>query len=148
MSGCVERPRGTTRRLVLSRLLQGGLLLLSLLGGLSLARFLGYSVKPPPRQIRVTRRLNPGMSHHEAEFILFVGEDECWAVSRRCTHLGCTVAYRELEKVIECPCHQSRFSPRGKRLSGPAVRDLSVFPVELLRDEAGGEVTGYLVLVA
>ncbi|OQX18151.1 MAG: hypothetical protein BWK76_08520 [Desulfobulbaceae bacterium A2] len=137
-----------TRRQLLTRLFQAGGALLTLLGSATLFRFLGYSVKPPPRRVLVTRRLTPGMHHQEADFILFVGEGEAWAVSRRCTHLGCTVGFRELEQVIECPCHQSRFSPRGQRLAGPAARDLPSFPVEILRDDDKGEVNGYRVTIS
>ncbi|OQX19159.1 MAG: hypothetical protein BWK76_05460 [Desulfobulbaceae bacterium A2] len=140
------RPR-SSRRQFITRLFQAGGLIFTLLAGSTLFRFLGYRVTPPPRQVLVTRRLLPGMYHQEADFILFVGNDEAWAVSRRCTHLGCTVAFRELERIIECPCHQSRFSPRGQRLAGPAVRDLPALPVETLRDAGSNEISGYQVTI-
>lgn len=46
------------------------------------------------------------------------------AVSARCTHLGCLVAFNEAEVAWECPCHGSRFDVDGKVLQGPAVRPL------------------------
>lgn len=47
------------------------------------------------------------------------------AVSARCTHLGCLVAFNEAETVWECPCHGSPFGVDGEVLQGPAVRPLS-----------------------
>ncbi|MFD7755342.1 FAD-dependent oxidoreductase [Streptomyces sp. NPDC059757] len=46
------------------------------------------------------------------------------AVSARCTHLGCLVAFNEAETSWECPCHGSRFGVDGAVLQGPAVRPL------------------------
>ena len=46
------------------------------------------------------------------------------AVSARCTHLGCLVAFNEAETAWECPCHGSRFDIAGKVLQGPARRPL------------------------
>ncbi|WP_330451420.1 MULTISPECIES: FAD-dependent oxidoreductase [unclassified Streptomyces] len=48
------------------------------------------------------------------------------AVSARCTHLGCLVAFNEAETAWECPCHGSRFAVDGTVLQGPAVRPLEV----------------------
>jgi Rieske Fe-S protein len=46
------------------------------------------------------------------------------AVSARCTHLGCLVAFNRAEQAWECPCHGSRFATDGRILQGPAVRPL------------------------
>ncbi|MGI3197951.1 FAD-dependent oxidoreductase [Streptomyces sp. GLT-R25] len=46
------------------------------------------------------------------------------AVSARCTHLGCIVAFNRAEQAWECPCHGSRFAPDGQILQGPAVQPL------------------------
>lgn len=54
------------------------------------------------------------------------------ALWHRCTHLGCTVPWREEEGVFHCPCHSSIFNPQGEVLSGPAPRPLDLFPIEIV----------------
>lgn len=56
------------------------------------------------------------------------------AMWQRCTHLGCTVPWREAEGQFHCPCHSSLFNRRGEVIGGPAPRPLDLFP---LRAEEG-----------
>jgi len=49
------------------------------------------------------------------------------AVSRKCTHLGCTVPWSDKEKKFVCPCHASAFDIRGEVISPPAPRALDVY---------------------
>jgi len=51
------------------------------------------------------------------------------AVSRKCTHLGCTVPWSDKEKKFVCPCHASAFDIRGEVISPPAPRALDVYHV-------------------
>ncbi|MDD3617835.1 MAG: ubiquinol-cytochrome c reductase iron-sulfur subunit [Desulfobulbaceae bacterium] len=111
-----------------------------------LLRFTGFTVKPQPRYIKVNKNLAVGGSHTDHDFILFLLEDGPVAVSRRCTHLGCRVNYRQESDIIECPCHQSRFTPEGKVVAGPAQKDLPNYPVRVLQDE-NGMTSGYEVTV-
>jgi cytochrome b6-f complex iron-sulfur subunit len=49
------------------------------------------------------------------------------AVSRKCTHLGCTVPWSDKEKKFVCPCHSSAFDIKGEVISPPAPRALDVY---------------------
>jgi len=46
-----------------------------------------------------------------------------YTVSLRCPHLGCQLEWNPEERTWDCPCHGSRFTFRGERISGPAQRD-------------------------
>lgn len=49
------------------------------------------------------------------------------ALSRTCTHLGCTVPWVAAQNKFICPCHSSEFDIRGEVISPPAPRALDVF---------------------
>lgn len=48
------------------------------------------------------------------------------ALSRKCTHLGCTVPWLPKEGMFECPCHASAFDIRGEVVRPPAPRALDI----------------------
>ena len=51
------------------------------------------------------------------------------ALSRKCTHLGCTVPWDSAKKKFVCPCHASEFDIRGEVISPPAPRALDIYPI-------------------
>jgi cytochrome b6-f complex iron-sulfur subunit len=53
------------------------------------------------------------------------------ALSRQCTHLGCTVPWVEEENRFLCPCHTSAFNIKGEVMSPPAPRPLNYFAVRI-----------------
>jgi cytochrome b6-f complex iron-sulfur subunit len=53
------------------------------------------------------------------------------ALSRSCTHLGCTVPWNPDEKRFVCPCHASAFSMTGDVSSPPAPRALDYYAVRI-----------------
>jgi len=53
------------------------------------------------------------------------------AVSRECTHLGCTVPWVEDDHRFVCPCHSSAFDIRGEVINPPAPRAMDLFEVRI-----------------
>jgi cytochrome b6-f complex iron-sulfur subunit len=53
------------------------------------------------------------------------------ALSRECTHLGCTVPWDADQRRFVCPCHASAFDITGRVLSPPAPRALDQHPVRI-----------------
>ena len=106
-------------------LLLGSLLLLW-----PLIRFLVHKVPRKPKIVEVSGSFQNTIFLSKPEFVLFNHDEQLWAVSRKCTHLGCRINYLEKEHYLECPCHQSRFSIHGEVIRGPAEKPLLRYPVE------------------
>jgi len=51
------------------------------------------------------------------------------ALSRKCTHLGCTVPWSSRDVRFVCPCHASVYDIRGEVVTAPAPRPLDLHPV-------------------
>jgi Rieske Fe-S protein len=61
---------------------------------------------------------------------------ELRAFSARCTHLDCTVQYREDLAHIWCACHNGHFDLNGKNIAGPPPEPLQAFDVNV----RGGQI--------
>ena len=57
------------------------------------------------------------------------------ALWQRCTHLGCTIPWREAQGMFICPCHSSLFNRVGVVVDGPAPRPMDYFMVSMIEDE-------------
>jgi len=57
------------------------------------------------------------------------------AFSAVCTHLDCTVQYREDLGVIWCACHNGKYDLNGHNISGPPPRPLAEYRVVQQGDE-------------
>ncbi len=53
------------------------------------------------------------------------------AFSAVCTHLNCTVQYREDLHQIWCACHNGLYDLEGRNVSGPPPRPLQMFEVHV-----------------
>ena len=57
------------------------------------------------------------------------------AMWHRCTHLGCTVPWRDDEDQFHCPCHGGLYDTKGVVQGGPPPRPMDLFPVEIVNGE-------------
>ncbi|MBI5814811.1 MAG: Rieske 2Fe-2S domain-containing protein [Nitrospinae bacterium] len=76
----------------------------------------------------------------EAKFFRFLNkpaviirpnEQELYALSAICTHLGCVVKWNEASKELQCPCHGGRFDVKGTVLGGPPPKALASYSARL-----------------
>ncbi|WP_319481091.1 Rieske (2Fe-2S) protein [uncultured Draconibacterium sp.] len=68
---------------------------------------------------------------YEGNIMIFrTGESTYLAISKICTHQGCTVAYNHTSGDVLCPCHSSRFTTAGAVVSGPATASLKTYSVQ------------------
>jgi len=61
-----------------------------------------------------------------ARFNFYVVNDGTgiFAISAKCTHLGCTVNWEARTGTFDCPCHRSRFERNGNVVQSPAKKPL------------------------
>jgi cytochrome b6-f complex iron-sulfur subunit len=57
------------------------------------------------------------------------------AMSATCTHLSCTVQYRDDLHEVWCACHNGMYDLNGRNVSGPPPRPLQAFDVQVRGDE-------------
>ena len=134
-----EKESASSRRSLLTKLWV-------LLGIVALAELTGIVVaffKPGPKKISAADRaaiiiagpvdnFQPGTvtAFVRGKFYLARMEDGGFlALSRSCTHLGCTVPWVAKENKFICPCHSSEFDIRGEVISPPAPRALDLYRV-------------------
>jgi glycine/D-amino acid oxidase-like deaminating enzyme/nitrite reductase/ring-hydroxylating ferredoxin subunit len=81
---------------------------------------------PEARSLRALRRGEGKIVEIDGEKIAAYRSDQgvVTLLSPVCTHMGCQVAWNTAESTWDCPCHGSRFKPRGDVLSGPAESPL------------------------
>jgi len=51
-------------------------------------------------------------------------ENEFIILKNKCTHMGCSLIWNDIDKVWESKCHGSIFDKYGKVIYGPATKDL------------------------
>ncbi len=61
--------------------------------------------------------------------VMHLADSSYQAVSAICTHLGCTVSFRDDKQIVECPCHGGRYGVDGQVLRAPPLLPLVSYSV-------------------
>jgi len=64
-------------------------------------------------------------------YLACLADGSFMALSRTCTHLGCSVPWDEEKNQFVCPCHGSTFNLTGEVLTAPAPRPLDTYSVRI-----------------
>jgi cytochrome b6-f complex iron-sulfur subunit len=64
-------------------------------------------------------------------YVVCTGQSTYIALSRICTHAGCSVNYNSSGKDFVCPCHGGVYNINGKVVSGPPPAPLAQYQVAL-----------------
>lgn len=144
MESHIPSPATTSRRRVVEYVLGGGVVA-SLIS--FLYPVLRYLVPPPVVDLGADEvvaskvgDLRPNGSKifrfgNRPALLLMTAEGEYRALSAVCTHLSCTVQYRNDLHQIWCACHNGLYDLNGRNVSGPPPRPLEVFQVHVRGDE-------------
>lgn len=75
-------------------------------------------------------------------FVIRKSEDpnDIVVINSRCTHLSCTVNWKEEERVFLCPCHDASFDAEGEVLDGPPPRPLDRYGEFRVSDDGTLEI--------
>lgn len=106
-----------------------------------------YLIPPKQAEVEVTSA-NAGklseMAKDSGKIIKFgnkpvllvrTADNELRAFSATCTHLDCTVQYRNDLGVIWCACHNGKYDLNGHNISGPPPRPLDEYRVTVQGDD-------------
>jgi cytochrome b6-f complex iron-sulfur subunit len=67
--------------------------------------------------------------------LVLTQQGEYRAMSATCTHLDCTVQYRDDVQQIWCACHNGFYDLNGRNISGPPPRPLESYEVHVRGNE-------------
>jgi len=63
--------------------------------------------------------------------LIRTADDQFKALSAVCTHLSCTVQYRDDLRQVWCACHNGLYDLAGRNISGPPPRPLEEYEVHV-----------------
>lgn len=70
----------------------------------------------------------------EYAYLRRTGDRTVLALSQKCSHQGCRIAFDMPSALFKCPCHQGVFTPEGEVVSGKPIRPLQRFETRLEGD--------------
>jgi len=67
--------------------------------------------------------------------VIRLANGELRAFAATCTHLSCTVQFRQDLEHIWCACHNGHYDLHGRNISGPPPRPLEAYEADEVGDE-------------
>jgi cytochrome b6-f complex iron-sulfur subunit len=135
---------GASRRTMLSWLLSGGAFASMLSFLYPVVRFLNPPAVTETAVNEVAAGKVQDLKPNSGKIVRFgnkpallvrVSDAEWKAFSAVCTHLNCTVQYRDSTRQIWCACHNGTYDMNGRVVSGPPPNPLEEYAVNLRGDE-------------
>lgn len=68
-------------------------------------------------------------------FLIKTSATKVNVLSQTCPHVGCKLSFNDKTNQFDCPCHASHFSIDGKKLGGPAPRDMYAGDFQIVNGE-------------
>ncbi|OFX33466.1 MAG: hypothetical protein A2W90_02390 [Bacteroidetes bacterium GWF2_42_66] len=72
-----------------------------------------------------------GYAYKNNFIVIRTGNTSYVALSKICTHMGCTVEYSQSANNLPCPCHGSKYTIDGSVINGPATAALKKYSVKV-----------------
>jgi cytochrome b6-f complex iron-sulfur subunit len=136
----VEKNNQISRRTFINRLLGGGTIAMLAAIFYPIIRFIIPPEIPEASTNRVVASklselpVNSGKIFRFGDkpgIVVHTADGQFKAFSAICTHLDCTVQYRQDLKHIWCACHNGHYDLNGKNIAGPPPRPLDEYRVYL-----------------
>jgi cytochrome b6-f complex iron-sulfur subunit len=126
------------RRRFLCKMLAGGTVALGAAATVPLVRYAGDFRRAPPPDFLVLEKADYDLPPGKSRMFLYgpipmlllrtlPPESELRIFVATCTHLNCTVGYREDQNCIFCACHEGYYDTAGQVTSGPPPLPLRRF---------------------
>jgi menaquinol-cytochrome c reductase iron-sulfur subunit len=68
-------------------------------------------------------------------FVIKRSETDFLVLSNKCTHLGCSINWKDDRQEFICPCHDAQFALDGAVRGGPPPRPLDAYSGDMLKVE-------------
>jgi menaquinol-cytochrome c reductase iron-sulfur subunit len=88
---------------------------------------------PGPRLETIPVVMSSGWSEAHIKQAVYVDEapdGNLRVFSARCPHEGCRIDWKAASNEFVCPCHDSRFTREGERVTGPTKRGMDPLPAK------------------